>query len=115
MYKLSYAEIMEDDAQIARSREKLVFDRAIELMRLAEAKGVGSAEVNEAVQYVQRLWMFFIENLSDPQNELAEGLKDNLISIGRWSIAEADRIINNHQSSFSPLIDVNAAIRDGLS
>ena len=59
--------------------------------------------------------MFFIENLSRPDNELAGTLKKDLISIGLWAIAELDRVLAGNSKSFSPLIDVNAAIRDGLA
>lgn len=115
MYKLSYAEIMESDCRTSRAREQEALDRAIELMRLAESKGTPSPEANEAIQYVQKLWSFFIENLTDPNNELADGLKDDLIAIGLWAIAEADRILADKSKSFGPLININTAIRDGLS
>lgn len=115
MYKMSYAEVMESSATEARQRERSALDHAIELMRLAEAKGAASPEASEAVQYVQRLWQFFIENLADPHNELAASLKHDLISIGLWTIAESDRILSNSSRSFSALIDINKTIRDGLA
>lgn len=115
MYKMSYAEIMEGDAREARAREREAFDRAIELMRNAEANGKQSPETVEAIQYVQKLWTFFIENLTDPHNELSGSLKSDLISIGLWTIAEADRVLVDGSRSFSSLIDVNKTIRDGLT
>jgi flagellar protein FlaF len=115
MYKMSYAEVMEGSASEARQRERSALDHAIELMRLAEEKGARSPEANEAVQYVQRLWQFFIENLADPNNELATGLKQDLISIGLWAIAESDRILSDSSKSFATLIDINKTIRDGLA
>ena len=114
MYKLSYAEIMEGDLRAARAREQVALDRAIELMKVAETKGPHSPEANEAIQYVQKLWTFFIENLTDPNNELAAALKGDLISIGLWTIAESDRILADQSKGFSALIDVNKTIRDGL-
>ena len=77
--------------------------------------GTHSPEAEEAVEYVQRLWTFFIENLCDPDNELASTVKDDLISIGLWTISEADRILTDDANSFERLIDVNKTIRDGLS
>ena len=115
MYKMSYAEIMDGDVREARAREREAFDRAIELMRAAEGKSAQSPEAAEAIQYVQKLWRFFIENLTDPHNELTGTLKNDLISIGLWTIAEADRVLANQQKSFGSLIDVNKAIRDGLA
>jgi len=114
MYKLSYAEIMEADPRQARAREQQALDHAIELMKIAEAKGATSPQAVEAVQYVQKLWTFFIQNLTDPGNELAGALKGDLISIGIWAIAEADRVLADRSKGFGALIDVNQTIRDGL-
>ncbi len=115
MYKMSYAEIMDGDcAERALATRREAFDRAIELMTAAEAKGARSPETTEAIQYVQKLWTFFIENLTDPNNELAAALKHDLISIGLWAIAEADRVLADPSKSFAALIDVNKTIRDGL-
>ena len=115
MYKMSYAEIMEGPARTQRDSERAALDRAIALMTAAEAKEVDSTEVNDAVAYVQKLWTFFIENLSDPRNELNDELKRDLIAIGVWAVAESDRILANPTKSFSALIDVNKMIRDGLA
>lgn len=114
MYKMSYAEIMEGSARAQREREKAALDRAIALMTAAEARSTGSSEVTDAVAYVQKLWTFFIENLSDPRNELNDSLKRDLIAIGVWAVAESDRVLANPSKGFSALIDVNKMIRDGL-
>jgi len=114
MYKLSYTEIMDDGSREARAREQVAFDRVIDMMNIAELKGTRSPEAIEAIQHVQKLWVFFIENLTDPHNELANALKGDLLSIGVWAIAEADRILADPSKSFASLIDVNKAIRDGL-
>ena len=84
-------------------------------MRAAEGKGAQAPEATEAVPYVQKLWTFFIENLTDPHNELLAALKHDLISIGLWTIAEADRVLADPSKGFSALIDVNKTIRDGLA
>ena len=115
MYKMSYAEIMEASPHEARARERLALDHAIELMKAAEAKGAASPEANAAITYVQRLWTFFIESLTDPGNELSASLKRDLISIGLWAIAESDRILGDSSRSFSTLITINKTIRDGLA
>ncbi len=115
MYKMSYAEIMEGNAQSQRESEKAALDRAIALMTAAGAKDNASTEVTDAVAYVQKLWMFFIENLSDPRNELDDALKRDLVAIGVWAVAESDRILADPSKSFSALIDVNKMIRDGLA
>jgi flagellar protein FlaF len=114
MYKLSYAEIMDGDCAQARSHEREALDEAIALMTEAEARGPGSPETLKAIQHIQQLWAFFIQDLTQPENELAEALRADLISIGLWAIAEADRILGDPSKSFATLIEVNAKIRDGL-
>ncbi|OYX15280.1 MAG: flagellar biosynthesis regulator FlhF [Rhizobiales bacterium 32-66-8] len=114
MYKFSYAEILEESGAINRERERLALDHAIELMQLADAAGPRSKEVYTAVDYVQKLWSFFIKDLADPHNELAENLRVNLVSIGLWVMSETDHIVHERSKNFTGLIDVTRAIRDGL-
>src|SRR5436853_547467 len=115
MYKLSYSEIIDGDPREGRAREQQALDHAIALMKMAETIGSKSPEAIEAVQYLQKLWTFFIQNLTDPSNELAGNLKGDLISIGLWAINEADRVLADQSKGFGALIDVNRTIRDGLA
>lgn len=114
MYRMSYDEILEGDTREGRARERSVLERGVELMQLAEAEGPRSPEALEAIAYVQKLWGFLIRDLSDPGNQLPEALRGDLISIGIWCIAEADRLLNEKVTSFDALISVNINIRDGL-
>lgn len=114
MYRLSYDEILEADCGEGRSRERAAFDRGIDLMRRAAEEGTRSPEALEAIGYVQKLWGFLIKDLADPGNGLSAALKSDLISIGLWSITEADRLLNERVTSFDALIQVTTSIRDGL-
>jgi flagellar biosynthesis activator protein FlaF len=115
MYKLSYDEIMDGDPRQARAQEQQALDHAIRLMKAADADGRDSPQAVEAVQYLQKLWTYFIQNLTDPTNELASELKGDLISIGLWAIGEADRVLADKSKGFAALINVNQTIRDGLA
>ncbi len=114
MYRMSYAEIADDDSQERRSREVMAFDHGIELLTRAAAGDPRSAEATEAVRYVQQLWGFLISDLSDPGNSLSGPLRTDLISIGLWVIREADRLLSGASQSFKGLIDINRTVRDGL-
>lgn len=115
MYRISYAEIINDSSAEMREQERLALDHAIELLTRAEEKGPNSDEAVQAVLYLQKLWGFLIKDLSDPGNELAEALRGNLISIGLWVIKEADQIMQQKSRNFSGIIDVTRSIRDGLA
>lgn len=114
MYKFSYAEIVEESGDESRARERQALDHAIELMTLAEARGVHSLEAQNAIDYVQKLWGFFIKDLTDAANQLPEQLRADLVSIGLWILRESDAILNDQVTSFAGLIEINRVIRDGL-
>lgn len=114
MYRMSYAEIADDDSQERRSREVMAFDHGIDLLTRAQANGARSAEATEAARYVQQLWGFLISDLADPGNSLADAVRTDLISIGLWVMREADRVLTGASENFSGLIDVNRSVRDGL-
>jgi flagellar biosynthesis activator protein FlaF len=114
MYKFSYAEIFNDDSTEQRDRERQAFDRIITLLKEGESKGATSSEAQEAILTTQKLWGFLIENLADPDNALIDQVRADLISIGLWIIKESDSIVKGEKDTFSALIEVNQAIRDGL-
>lgn len=114
MYRISYAEIVNDSSDERRAQERLALDHAIDLLTAAEEKGPNSAEATQAVLYLQKLWGFLIKDLADPGNELGEALRANLISIGLWVIKEADQIMSEKSKNFAGIIDVTRTIRDGL-
>jgi flagellar protein FlaF len=114
MYQFSYSEILEDDPQSSRNREHQALEHAIELLRAAKAKGVNSRESIDAVYYVRKLWMILIEDLVNPENDLPDVLKADLISIGIWITKETDAIRAGKSESFDSLIDICGMVRDGL-
>jgi flagellar protein FlaF len=114
MYQFSYSEIMEGGQQDARGRERIAMERAIELLELARQKGVRSLESAEALNYVDSLWRMFLEDLAKPENDLAESLRAELISIGIWITKEIKHIRTGQSEDFGNLIEVCAIIRDGL-
>ena len=114
MYQFSYREIMEDSTQDARTRERQAMERAIELLELGQQKGVRSMEAAEAMNYLNRLWHLFIDDLAKPENDLPDALRAELISIGIWITNEINRMRLGKSENFNGLIDICAIIRDGL-
>jgi flagellar protein FlaF len=114
MYQFSYAEILDDNAQDARARERMAMQRGIELLELAMRKGVRSMEAAQALNYVNQLWRIFMEDLAKPENDLPEVLRADLISIGIWITNEIHRIRLGKSENFDGLIEICSIIRDGL-
>ena len=114
MYHFSYAEVLDDAPKDARERERMAIDRAVEMLELAEAKGVKSREAAEALAFVRRLWGMLVEDLASAENDLPKELRADLISIGLWIMREAEQIRIENSNNFRGLIDVIKAVGAGL-
>ncbi|MCL4766646.1 MAG: flagellar biosynthesis regulator FlaF [Hyphomicrobiaceae bacterium] len=114
MHRLAYAEILEETPSRARERERAVVERAVTLLRAAEAEGPRSREAVEALVFLRRLWLLLIEDLASRDNDLPQALRADLISIGLWVMREADRIRLEQSADFTDLIAVMQSLAEGL-
>jgi flagellar protein FlaF len=114
MYEFAYNDVIEDSHQTLRAREQAAMDRVIEMLRAAQEKGPQSRELIDALFYLRRLWMIFIDDLNDPNNELPAQLRAGIISIGVWMMKEIDRVRGGVTSDLTPMIEINVLIRNGL-
>lgn len=114
MYKFSYAEVLEDAPQASRERERHALEHCIGLLRLADEGGPQSREAVDALLFLRKLWTTLVEDLASPENDLPQVLRADLISIGLWIMREAEDIRLEKTTSFKDLIEVCAAISEGL-
>ena len=118
MYEFAYNDVIEDSHQTLRAREQAAMDRVIGMLRAAQEKGPHSRErvdaLIDALFYLRRLWMIFIDDLNDPNNELPAQLRAGIISIGVWMMKEIDRVRGGVTSDLTPMIEINVLIRNGL-
>lgn len=114
MYQHSYAEQLADNPRDCRDRERLALEHAISLLEKGEAAGPQSLEADEALSFVGKLWNVFIQDLVDPENDLPDVLRADLLSVGLWIIKEAALIRSEQSQNFRGVIEVCAMIRDGL-
>ncbi|HBF31738.1 flagellar biosynthesis regulator FlaF [Rhizobium sp.] len=114
MYQFSYNEIMEDGVADAKERERQVLERSMDLLSKARDAGRYGRESIEAIYYTRRVWIRFIEDLKQPDNQLGTELRANLISIALWILRECDRIRQRESENYQGIIDVATIIRDGL-
>jgi flagellar biosynthesis activator protein FlaF len=114
MYQFPYADILDNSPEVARERERQVFERSLEMLKVADEKGAGSREAIEALTFVRRVWATFLEDLASPENSLPKELRAEIISIGLWVIRESENIRLGKQTDFKPLIEVTTALYEGL-
>lgn len=114
MYQFSYNEIMEDGVADAKERERQVLERSMDLLAKARDAGRYGRESIEAIYYTRRVWIRFVEDLKQPDNQLGMELRANLISIALWILRECDRIRQRESENYQGIIDVATIIRDGL-
>ena len=115
MYQFSYAEIMEEGVTVSKDRERQVLDRSIALLKAAMASGESyGKETVEAVYFTRRVWIRFIEDLGNPENQLEEELRANLISIAIWILKEVEKIRKRESTNFQGIIYITNIIKDGI-
>ena len=111
----SYEAVRQTGSDVGRERERIAFDRTIALLEEArDAPPDDFRTRREAVRTVQELWRFLIRDLTNPANDLTDDLKANLISIGLWSIKEADALTAGRTGDWAPLIELQQIVRKGL-
>lgn len=116
MYQFSYAEIMEEGVAVSKDRERQVLDRSIALLETAMASNSGAygKESVEAIYFTRRVWIRFIEDLGNPENQLEDELRANLISIAIWILKEVEKIRKRESTNFQGIIDITTIIKDGI-
>lgn len=115
MQRIQYGDLLEDDQQVARERERAALDQSILLLEQAATSGAPLASAAEAIAFTSKLWTVLIEDLASPDNGLPKGLKAQLVSIGIWILRELEAARTDASKGFSDVIVVSKAIRDGLT
>ncbi|MBS9721324.1 flagellar biosynthesis regulator FlaF [Tianweitania sp. BSSL-BM11] len=114
MYQFSYAEIQADTIADARDRERQLLVRSIELLGDARAAGPRSRQAVEAALFMHRIWTSFVSDLQAPENSTPKDLRDHLIAVGSWLLAEAETLRLGRSADINGLIDVSTTVLDGL-
>ena len=115
MFEFAYNDIIEDAPSAMRAQERIALDTVIRLLRDASSKGPKSVEAVNALFQLRQLWSVFLDDLKSPENGLPNALRARLVSIGIWVNKEIDRLRSGACQDFTPLIEINEIIRDGLS
>lgn len=111
----TYAELLEEDQEQARGREREALERSISLMELAEADGGSVSGRAAAIAFTSKLWGVLLEDLASSSNGLPKQLRAQIISIGIWIMRELELLRGEDDRSFDDVIVVSRAIRDGLA
>jgi len=115
MQRIQYGDLLEDDQQVARERERVALDQSILLLEQAAAPGAALAAAAEAIAFTGKLWTVLVEDLASPENSLPKQLKAQLVSIGIWILRELEAARTDGSKGLSDVIVVSKAIRDGLT
>jgi flagellar protein FlaF len=115
MQRIQYGDLLEDDQQVARERERVALDQSILLLEQAAAPGAALAAAAEAIAFTSKLWAVLVEDLASPENGLPKQLKAQLVSIGIWILRELEAARTDESKRLSDVIVVSKAIRDGLT
>jgi flagellar protein FlaF len=115
MQRIQYGELLEDDQQVARERERVALEQSILLLEQASTPGAPLASTAEAIAFTSKLWTLLVEDLASPENGLPKELRAQLVSIGIWILRELEGARTDEAKGLADVIVVSKAIRDGLT
>ena len=115
MQRIQYGELLEDDQQVARERERAAFEQSILLLEQASEPGAPLATAAAAIAFTSKLWTLLVEDLACPENGLPKELRAQLVSIGIWILRELEGVRTDQTKGLGDVIVVSKAIRDGLT
>lgn len=114
MYQLNYADIQEDAIVDAKTRERQLIERSINLLATARDSEPNSISVVEATHFTRRLWTALLNDLGQSDNMLPNELRASLISIGIWVLKENEKIRQGESSDFDGIIEISNTILEGI-
>lgn len=115
MQRIQYGDLLEDDQQVARERERVALEQSILFLEQASEPGAPLASTAEAIAFTSKLWTLLVEDLASPENGLPKELRAQLVSIGIWILRELEAARTDEAKSLADVIVVSKAIRDGLT
>jgi flagellar protein FlaF len=115
MQRIQYGELLEEDHQVTRERERAALDRSIVLLEQANAPDASSVKAAEAIAFTSKLWTVLVEDLANPDNGLPKQLRAQMVSIGIWILRDLESARAGANHDFSDVVAVSKAIRDGLT
>lgn len=114
MYQLQYADIQEDAVVDARTRERQLLNRSIDLLEKARDDSTDAMAIIEATHFTRRLWTALLEDLAQPDNQLSDEIRAGLISVGIWILKENERIRQRESDDFDGVIEITQTIMEGI-
>ena len=114
MYQLQYADIQEDAVVDARTRERQLLTRSIELLGKARDNPQDAMATIEATHFTRRLWTALLEDLAQPDNQLSKEIRAGLISVGIWILKETEKIRQRESDDFDGVIEITETIMEGI-
>lgn len=102
-------------AETPREMEYRLFGQVTRaLMNAAEAPSTDIKTRIEALDWNRRLWTTLATDCSDPDNALAKPMRAQIISISLFVSRHSSAVMRGDED-FSPLIDINRSIMQGLA
>lgn len=114
MFNTAFSETIEDDQSEARAQERELLERAMYSIKQADDEPDNSVLRISAIQFNVRIWSFFLQDLSQDENQLPDDLKATLISIGIFILKHLQRMRSEKELSFEPVLSINETIMKGL-
>jgi flagellar protein FlaF len=83
--------------------------------RLQGTEKITRDEIGSTLEYNQKLWQLFVEDMINPDHPLPQEIKNNVASLGLFIFKRTQEIlIDTQPEKFKALVDINRNIAAGL-
>jgi flagellar protein FlaF len=93
----------------------LLLKAAARLQAVSDSWERDKSGLNEALTYNRKLWTFFLDSITSPENQLPAEIRQNIASLGVFIMNQTMSVMSNpRREALASLININRELAAGL-
>ena len=104
--------------EIANPREleaDLLLKAAARLQSVSDSWERDRSDLNDALIYNRKLWTFFLDSVTSPENKLPAEIRQNIANLGVFIMTQTMTVVSEpRRESLRSLININRELAAGL-
>ncbi|MEM7288882.1 MAG: flagellar biosynthesis regulator FlaF [Pseudomonadota bacterium] len=114
MFVQAYRDITADDQGKERSNEREIISMTIARMVACDTNPNDGLARVKTIHFVKDVWTYFMNDLASSENAMPTELKASLFSLGIFVLKHLQRMRDETDAKFAPLIEISETIKKGL-
>ena len=112
----AYKSVAKEIASPRDLEANLLLKAAARLQAVADGWERDRSDLNEALTYNRKLWTFFLESVTSPDNQLPAEIRQNIANLGVFIMKQTMSIAYEpRREALASLVNINRELAAGLS